>query len=78
MTWTNELLTITASEPAGPVAVHPSTVVGWRDGATHRRARRRGRAGRSRWDVATVSTPGPVAVEPVVDAVRRRRHRWPT
>jgi transitional endoplasmic reticulum ATPase len=33
MTWTNELLTITASEPAGPVAVHPSTVVGWRDGA---------------------------------------------
>ncbi len=32
-TWTNELLTITASEPTGPVAVHPSTVVGWRDGA---------------------------------------------
>ena len=33
MTWTNELLTVTATEPAGPVAVHPSTVVGWRDGA---------------------------------------------
>ncbi|HWM03837.1 MAG TPA: AAA family ATPase [Actinophytocola sp.] len=33
MTWTNELLTITAVEPAGPVAVSPSTVVGWRDGA---------------------------------------------
>ncbi|MGH3763370.1 AAA family ATPase [Actinophytocola sp.] len=33
MTWTNELLTVTASEPDGPVAVHPSTVVGWRDGA---------------------------------------------
>ncbi|MBY8852848.1 ATPase, partial [Saccharothrix sp. MB29] len=34
MTWTNELLTITATEPAGgPVAVQPSTVVGWRDGA---------------------------------------------
>lgn len=32
MTWTNELLTVTASDPAGPVAVHPSTVVGWRDG----------------------------------------------
>ncbi len=32
-TWTNELLTVTATEPAGPVAVHPSTVVGWRDGA---------------------------------------------
>ncbi|MEU4801007.1 AAA family ATPase [Actinosynnema sp. NPDC023587] len=34
MTWTNELLTITSVEPdGGPVAVQPSTVVGWRDGA---------------------------------------------
>ncbi|MGH3889325.1 MAG: AAA family ATPase [Pseudonocardiaceae bacterium] len=33
MTWTNELLTVTATDPAGPVAPHPSTVVGWRDGA---------------------------------------------
>jgi transitional endoplasmic reticulum ATPase len=33
MTWTNELLTVTAIEPAGTVAVCPSTVVGWRDGA---------------------------------------------
>ncbi|MGW5055552.1 AAA family ATPase [Actinokineospora sp. NPDC004072] len=33
MTWTNELLTITATEPAGAVTVHPTTVVGWRDGA---------------------------------------------
>lgn len=34
MTWTNELLTITSVEPSGgPVAVQPSTVVGWRDGA---------------------------------------------
>ncbi|MEV6877043.1 AAA family ATPase [Amycolatopsis sp. NPDC051128] len=32
-TWTNELLTVTATEPAGPVAVGPSTVVTWRDGA---------------------------------------------
>ncbi|WP_018682511.1 AAA family ATPase [Actinokineospora enzanensis] len=31
-TWTNELLTVTAVEPAGAVTVHPSTVVGWRDG----------------------------------------------
>src|SRR6266545_2233398 len=30
--WTTELLTVTASDPDGPVAVHPSTVVGWRDG----------------------------------------------
>ncbi|MER5263631.1 AAA family ATPase [Actinosynnema sp. NPDC002837] len=33
MTWTNELLTITSADPPGPVAVQPSTVVGWRDGA---------------------------------------------
>ncbi|MDS0133466.1 MULTISPECIES: AAA family ATPase [unclassified Amycolatopsis] len=32
-TWTNELLTVTATEPAGTVAVGPSTVVTWRDGA---------------------------------------------
>jgi transitional endoplasmic reticulum ATPase len=32
MTWTNELLTVTATDPAGPVAPHPSTVLGWRDG----------------------------------------------
>ncbi|GAA2968929.1 AAA family ATPase [Actinokineospora diospyrosa] len=32
MTWTNELLTVTSVEPAGAVTVHPSTVVGWRDG----------------------------------------------
>ncbi|MGH3687659.1 MAG: AAA family ATPase [Pseudonocardiaceae bacterium] len=32
MTWTSELLTVTATDPAGPVAPHPSTVVGWRDG----------------------------------------------
>lgn len=30
--WTTELLTVTASEPDGAVTVHPSTVVGWRDG----------------------------------------------
>ncbi|MGP4019445.1 AAA family ATPase [Saccharopolyspora sp. 5N708] len=34
MTWTNELITIAATEPAGAVAVQPSTVVEWRDGAT--------------------------------------------
>ncbi|WP_020664411.1 AAA family ATPase [Amycolatopsis benzoatilytica] len=32
-TWTNELLTVTATEPEGVVAVGPSTVVSWRDGA---------------------------------------------
>ncbi|MFN2496074.1 MAG: ATPase, partial [Pseudonocardiaceae bacterium] len=32
LTWTNELLTVTATDPPGPVAPHPSTVLGWRDG----------------------------------------------
>jgi transitional endoplasmic reticulum ATPase len=64
MTWTNELLTITATEPSGPVAVHPSTVVGWRDGA------------RTGEKVAALAGPGgtssveapaaPVDVDPVV------------
>jgi transitional endoplasmic reticulum ATPase len=63
MTWTNELLTVTATEPPGPVAVHPSTVVGWRDGA------------RTGEKVAALAGPGgttvaapaaPVDVNPVV------------
>ncbi|HEU5471716.1 MAG TPA: AAA family ATPase [Actinophytocola sp.] len=33
VSWTTELLTVTATDPSGPVCVHPSTVVGWRDGA---------------------------------------------
>ena len=32
LTWTNELLTVSATEPAGPVAVGQATVVGWRGG----------------------------------------------
>lgn len=32
VSWTSELLTVTATDPAGPVAPHPSTVIGWRDG----------------------------------------------
>ncbi|MBB4968792.1 transitional endoplasmic reticulum ATPase [Saccharothrix violaceirubra] len=48
MTWTNELVTITAVDPAGPVAVQPSTVVGWRDGP--------------RTGAGPVSTPAPGGV----------------
>ena len=33
-TWTTELLTVTATEPDGVVAVGQSTMVGWRNGAT--------------------------------------------
>jgi transitional endoplasmic reticulum ATPase len=32
MSWTTELLTVTATDPAGPVAPHPSTVLRWREG----------------------------------------------
>jgi transitional endoplasmic reticulum ATPase len=32
LTWTNELLTVSSTDPTGAVAVGPSTLVGWRDG----------------------------------------------
>jgi transitional endoplasmic reticulum ATPase len=32
ISWTSELLTVTATDPSGPVAPHPSTVIGWRNG----------------------------------------------
>ncbi|HEX4723697.1 MAG TPA: ATPase, partial [Pseudonocardiaceae bacterium] len=34
MTWTTELITVSATEPAGVVAVRPATVLGWRDATT--------------------------------------------
>jgi transitional endoplasmic reticulum ATPase len=65
MTWTNELLTVTASEPAGAVAVHPSTVVGWRDGArTGEPAAAAALAGPG--GSVVMSEPQQVDVEPVV------------
>ncbi|MFD4292176.1 AAA family ATPase [Rhodococcus sp. NPDC058505] len=36
VTWTSELLTVTAVDPAGPVSVQPNSAVGW--GETHRAA----------------------------------------
>ncbi|OLF09385.1 ATPase [Actinophytocola xinjiangensis] len=56
-TWTNELLTVTSSDPQGPVAVHPSTVVGWRDGA------------RTGEQVAQLASGGEVVTEPAPAAV---------
>jgi transitional endoplasmic reticulum ATPase len=65
MTWTNELLTITASEPVGPVAVHPSTVVGWRGGSrTGEPAATAALAGPG--GSVVVQEPEPLNVEPVV------------
>ncbi|WP_410564178.1 AAA family ATPase [Amycolatopsis sp. cmx-4-61] len=63
-TWTNELLTVTATEPAGTVAVGPSTVVTWRDGA------RPGPAGQDapRTATALVRTSAVTAAEEWIDA----------
>lgn len=67
MTWTSELITITATDPAGPVAVRPASVFTWRDGATTAAA-----------DPQPVDAPPepavlpeiePVAVPPVADLV---------
>jgi transitional endoplasmic reticulum ATPase len=63
MTWTNELLTVTATEPPGPVAVQPSTVVGWRDGA------RTGEAA----PVAQLAGPGGTASVPTAEPVAEAR-----
>jgi transitional endoplasmic reticulum ATPase len=67
MSWTSELLTVTATEPAGPVAPHPSTVISWRAG--HRPAEQPGQP---------PSTPSPELPAPAVtdlvgaqDAARR-------
>ncbi len=53
MTWTSELITITATEPAGPVAVRPSSVFAWRDGAT------------TPPEAAVVEPPTPVELPPI-------------
>ncbi len=63
-TWTNELLTVTATEPAGTVAVGPSTVVTWRDGA--RQAAPEPSAPRSA--TALVRTTAVTAAEEWIDA----------
>ena len=34
ITWTSELLTVTAVDPSGPVSVQPNSLVTWRDGST--------------------------------------------
>lgn len=56
LTWTNELITIAATEPAGAVAVQPSTVVEWRDASSPQTAA----------PVAAPAPPTPVEREPAV------------
>ncbi|MQA15201.1 MAG: AAA family ATPase [Pseudonocardiaceae bacterium] len=63
LTWTNELITVTRTDPAGPVAPQPSTVVGWRDGP---------RTGDAQHGPATgqqAPTPEPQDAGPTVPAV---------
>ncbi|ADJ50260.1 ATPase [Amycolatopsis mediterranei S699] len=64
-TWTNELLTVTATEPAGTVAVGPSTVVTWRDGARPGRA---AEPAAPRTATALVRTSAVTAAEEWIDA----------
>jgi transitional endoplasmic reticulum ATPase len=65
MTWTNELITIAATEPPGAVAVQPSTVVEWRDGATPEAAP----APQAPSQAAPEATRQPAPAEPVEPTV---------
>ncbi|PXY20157.1 AAA family ATPase [Prauserella flavalba] len=56
--WTTELLTVTATEPSGPVAVGQSTVVGWRGAAP---------APSAPAEAPTAVTPVPAPAEIVVE-----------
>ncbi|OZM71003.1 ATPase [Amycolatopsis antarctica] len=66
-TWTTELLTVTATEPAGTVAIGPSTVVGWRDGAAAA-AVPAGSSGGSGTTTLTATGGTPSTVDDVLDA----------
>ncbi len=60
ITWTNELITIAATEPPGAVAVQPSTVVEWRNGATA--------AAAASAPIAAPAAPHPAPTEPAEHA----------
>ncbi|AUS78492.1 ATPase [Actinoalloteichus sp. AHMU CJ021] len=59
ITWTNELLTVTATEPDGPVAVQPSTQLSWRDAAPLRDSTGRDYSACSRPSGGFAQSPGP-------------------
>ncbi|WP_016700510.1 AAA family ATPase, partial [Actinoalloteichus spitiensis] len=59
ITWTNELLTVTAAEPDGPVAVQPSTQLSWRDAAPLRDSTGRDYSAGSRPAGGFAPFPGP-------------------
>ncbi len=70
--WTTELLTVTATDPRGPVSVQPNTAVVWGAGAV---------AARDAADLASAGTPIPVgeasrgAIEAAVFDTAAGRHR---
>jgi transitional endoplasmic reticulum ATPase len=68
MTWTTELITVSATEPAGAVAVRPATVLGWRDGATTG-APPEQVVEQPAPEPADLPEPEPVSVPPVTDLV---------
>jgi transitional endoplasmic reticulum ATPase len=67
MTWTTELITVSATEPAGVVAVRPATVLGWRDAATP--APEAAQPEPVADEPVDLPAPEPVSVPPVTDLV---------
>jgi transitional endoplasmic reticulum ATPase len=65
--WTSELLTVATVEPAGAVAVYPSTVVGWEGGADTGAAEVRSTTAFATSSVGVTVAPAPAApAEPAV------------
>jgi transitional endoplasmic reticulum ATPase len=62
--WTSELLTITATEPAGAVVLRPSTVLGWRDGARTGEPAPAPATDTTGTATGTAPAPAPVAADP--------------
>ena len=66
--WTTELLTVATAEPAGAVAVRPSTVVGWEGGALTG-GPVEGPAARPAEGSVPAAAPAPVPAEPAAEPV---------
>jgi transitional endoplasmic reticulum ATPase len=69
MTWTTELITVSSTEPGGVVAVRPSTVLSWRDGATPTAEPPADVRPVEAAPPADLPAPEPISVPPVTDLV---------
>jgi transitional endoplasmic reticulum ATPase len=70
LTWTNELLSVAATEPAGAVTVGPATVLGWQSGQPVRTDDGRAIRPPSPPNAVRAAVPAPpVASEPPADAI---------